>query len=273
MYNQYNQQQPSSMMQQGMSGMALTDKDFSNIILSEMKRTAREWTTACLESECPTVRELFRSKLNKTLDLQHELYDLMSQYGFYGQVKPAMQQDIQSQLHSQSDKGYKMHSFMYDHLPAYQQQMEQSYMPSSFGNEGMEGNYAAQPPMVASSQQYGTHYTPSQAPYDRQYPSYSSQSESQSTDMHPSSMQSTIASMQYQQPYQTQTPEQSSASSEQTQQYKTNSTTSQQAKNESDYGASATTSSLTHSENQSEISSELTSASKRKANTEIDQYF
>ena len=49
-----NQQQNQSQSQQ-----MLTESDYLNVMLSDLKRTAREYTTATTESACPVVRRMF----------------------------------------------------------------------------------------------------------------------------------------------------------------------------------------------------------------------
>ena len=61
MYQQNSQQQQQ---------VDLEDLDFANFVLSELKRSAREYTTAALEAANPSIRQTFQSLLQKTLDDQ-----------------------------------------------------------------------------------------------------------------------------------------------------------------------------------------------------------
>ncbi|MBU8878500.1 spore coat protein [Bacillus sp. FJAT-29790] len=82
-----NQQQP-----------ILQEADLIYTILGDLKRTAREYTTAVTESNCPEVRQKFTQLLQNTLTMQGQVYQYMSQHGMYNTSSPVLNQEITKQI-------------------------------------------------------------------------------------------------------------------------------------------------------------------------------
>lgn len=106
MYQQtYNQ--PSAQ-----NNIQLQEQDWGNLVLSELKRTAREYTTAALEASHPVIRQTFQSLAQRTMQDQAELYTVLSQLSGYGTVKAADQQEIQQELQKQFQKAEQLQAFV-----------------------------------------------------------------------------------------------------------------------------------------------------------------
>lgn len=71
----------------------LTDKEIIASILNERKLAASSLTNLILESSNPTLRNDVKSILTKTFDQQKNVFDIMSQKGWYA-VQNANPQDI-----------------------------------------------------------------------------------------------------------------------------------------------------------------------------------
>ncbi|MFD2615009.1 spore coat protein [Paenibacillus gansuensis] len=84
--------------QSGQQAAFMEDQDLLYTILADLKRTAREYTTAFMESSCPTVRRTFSDLLNSTLSQQTELYRFMENQNMYNASSPALQQEIGKQI-------------------------------------------------------------------------------------------------------------------------------------------------------------------------------
>lgn len=78
----------------------LQEQDIVYTFLADLKRTAREYTTAATESNCPQVRQMFEQLLQNTLKLQGQTYQLMSQQGWYNTSSPAAYQEINKQMNT-----------------------------------------------------------------------------------------------------------------------------------------------------------------------------
>jgi len=90
----------------------LQDEDLLYIILADLKRTVREYTTATTESNCETVRSTFQDLTLDTLKLQGELYQFMAQYGMYDTSSPTVHPEIQSQLTTCTDTQQKTNQLL-----------------------------------------------------------------------------------------------------------------------------------------------------------------
>ncbi|RUT28471.1 spore coat protein [Paenibacillus zeisoli] len=98
----------------------LAEQDILNTILADLRRTAREYTTATTESSCQTVRQMFNQLTDGTLRLQGELYQLMQHNGSYQSPSHAPRQEV--------DK-------LYQHATQTQQKSQQyAQMTSAQGN-------------------------------------------------------------------------------------------------------------------------------------------
>ena len=73
----------------------LTDKEIMMSILGEHKLAASSLTNLVLESACPMLRNDVKSILNNTFEAQKQIFDVMTQKGWY-QVQNANQQEISS---------------------------------------------------------------------------------------------------------------------------------------------------------------------------------
>lgn len=71
----------------------LSDKEIMTSILNEHKLSASSLTNLILESTCPMLRSDAESILTKTFDNQKQVFDIMSQKGWYP-VQNANQQEI-----------------------------------------------------------------------------------------------------------------------------------------------------------------------------------
>ncbi|NEW08796.1 spore coat protein [Paenibacillus sp. SYP-B3998] len=106
-----NQQHQQSQQQQ----VYLEEQDLANFVLSELKRTAREYTTAILEAANPQVRQTFQTLLQKTLQDQSAVFQEIQSLGGY-EIQPAAQQQLQQELQKQSQSSVKLQSFVQQNL-------------------------------------------------------------------------------------------------------------------------------------------------------------
>ncbi|UUZ91146.1 spore coat protein [Paenibacillus sp. P25] len=141
----------------------LQEQDWGNLVLSELKRTAREYATASLEATHPAIRQSFVTLCQKTLNDQWELYNVLSQQNGYGQVHMATQQEVQQELQRHFQKAEQLHSFVQQAIQssyasagayqqaAYPQQRPAFQRPSAYMHQsahagaqaGLTGGYTA----------------------------------------------------------------------------------------------------------------------------------
>lgn len=131
----------------------LNEQDTANLVLSELKRAAREYTTAALEATHPVIRQTFASLTQKTLQDQAELFDVLSQINGYGSISMAAQQEVQQELQQQIGKAEQLHSVVrqaiqsgYASGNAYQQPPIQQALiqqPSYQTQQPFQSGYAA----------------------------------------------------------------------------------------------------------------------------------
>ncbi|MBP2000466.1 spore coat protein CotF [Paenibacillus shirakamiensis] len=76
----------------------IPEKDILNIILADLRRIAREYSTATTEAGCPDVRQMFTQLTDNTLRLQGELFDIMKQNNMYTAAAPVQKQEVDKQL-------------------------------------------------------------------------------------------------------------------------------------------------------------------------------
>jgi len=100
------------------SSFRMEEQDQANVILSELKRTAREYTTAALEANHPQVREQFTTLLNQTLKHQAELYEAIRSLNAYGSVPTATAQEIQSESQKQTKSAAKLRALVHQYTSA-----------------------------------------------------------------------------------------------------------------------------------------------------------
>ncbi|WP_426450573.1 spore coat protein [Paenibacillus sp. S-38] len=103
----YNQQGQQASEQRHLH---LDEQDVAKLVLSELKRTAREYTTAALEATHPAIRQTFISLTQKTLQDQAELFTVLSQINGYGNIRLASQQEVQQELQNQIHKAEQLQS-------------------------------------------------------------------------------------------------------------------------------------------------------------------
>jgi len=71
----------------------IADKEIVNVLLNQHKLSASSLTTLVLESANQNLRNDATSILNKTFQHQKQIFDLMTQKGWY-QVQSASQQQV-----------------------------------------------------------------------------------------------------------------------------------------------------------------------------------
>ena len=92
--------------------VSLPEKDLVFQILVETKRVAGEYTTAVTEANCQNVRQMFSSLLNDTLQIQGDIYQLMSQQGWYQTPSPAMRHEIMTQIQHHQQEQQQTNQFV-----------------------------------------------------------------------------------------------------------------------------------------------------------------
>lgn len=135
----------------------LNEQDTANLVLSELKRAAREYTTAALEATHPVIRQTFAGLTQKTLQDQAELFDVLSQINGYGSISMATQQEVQQELQQHIRKAEQLHSVVQQAIQsgsAYQQPIQQAAIQQPFqsghtagaagyGNQGVASSGAS----------------------------------------------------------------------------------------------------------------------------------
>ncbi|GGF74191.1 hypothetical protein GCM10010912_19290 [Paenibacillus albidus] len=97
----------------GQNGSAfMPDEDLLNVILADLKRTVREYTTAATESACPAVRRVFNDLTMDTLRLQGELYAQMGELNMYTPPSKALRQDVDKQIQAAQQTQQKCQQFI-----------------------------------------------------------------------------------------------------------------------------------------------------------------
>ncbi|WP_055110282.1 spore coat protein [Paenibacillus ihumii] len=89
----------------------LPEEDLLNFILADLKRTVREYTTATTESSCPSVRQMFTQLTDSTLQLQGQLYQLMSSQNMYSAPSKASRTEIDKKLQEAQQTQQKLQQF------------------------------------------------------------------------------------------------------------------------------------------------------------------
>lgn len=82
----------------------MSEKDLVNTVLSDEKRTVTEYAIAATEASCEVVRQCFTQMFNDTLQIHNQMFDMMSQQGWYN-PSPAPQQQIQQELQEHRQTG------------------------------------------------------------------------------------------------------------------------------------------------------------------------
>ncbi|MBP1965858.1 spore coat protein [Paenibacillus aceris] len=132
------QQNPYQQQQQ--QQVHLQEQDLANLVLSELKRSAGEYTTAVTEAVNPQIKQTFQTLLSKTLQCHATLFQEIQKLGYY-EVQPADQQQLQQELQKQSQTAAQLQSFVQQNLShsptmSYQQQeptgITQQYSQSQY---------------------------------------------------------------------------------------------------------------------------------------------
>lgn len=160
MYQQNSQQQQ----------VDLEDLDFANFVLSELKRSAREYTTAALEAANPGIRQTFETLLHKTLDDQALVFQEIQSLGGY-QIGQAEQQMIEQELQKQSQTALQVQSIVQQHVSRAASASFNQQDPSS---ESSAKSYAQSQPQSQQHQSYQTQSHQSEQQY-QQRQAYSQQ--------------------------------------------------------------------------------------------------
>jgi spore coat protein CotF len=90
----------------------LPDQDWAYTILSDLKRVTREYAIAANESVCPDVRQLFTQLMNKTLQMQGDLFNAMNQNQMYNVSSQALRQEIDKQYKQYQQTQQKTNQFV-----------------------------------------------------------------------------------------------------------------------------------------------------------------
>lgn len=99
-------------MNQVQSNEALPQDDLLKIILSDLRRTVREYTTATTESSCPAVRRTFAELTDSTLRLQGDLYKLLEQNKIYSAPVGAPRKEVDQKLQAAEQTHQKVQQFV-----------------------------------------------------------------------------------------------------------------------------------------------------------------
>jgi spore coat protein CotF len=174
MYQQNAQQQQQQQVD-------LEDLDFANFVLSELKRSAREYTTAALEAANPSIRQTFETLLQKTLDDQALVFQEIQNLGGY-QIQPAEQQMIGQELQKQSQTAIQVQSIVQQHVSrsasaSYTQQDRSSVQSTQSQQELQTQSQQHQPYQTQSHQTEQQHQQ--RQPYSQQQGQQSQQQNQQ----------------------------------------------------------------------------------------------
>lgn len=112
----------------------LTQNDLLKIILADLRRTVREYTTATTESSCAAVRQMFTDLTDDTLRLQGKLYNLMSQQQIYTAPSKASQQDVDKKLQEALQTDQKIHALL------QQQAAQSNFIPLGLSSHSADSH-------------------------------------------------------------------------------------------------------------------------------------
>lgn len=93
----------------------LPQDDLLKIVLADLRRTGREYTTATTESSCPAIRNVFTELTDSTLRLQGELYKLMEQHQIYTVPAGAPRKELDNNLQQAEQTYNKAKQFVIQH--------------------------------------------------------------------------------------------------------------------------------------------------------------
>ncbi|MCJ8013339.1 spore coat protein [Paenibacillus sp. KQZ6P-2] len=129
--NMNYQNQNQNQTQNQSNSAFMQDEDLLYTILSDLKRTVREYTTATTEASCPTVRQMFTQMTNDTLRMQGDLYNLMKQMNMYSTSSPALRQDVDKQIQDARNTQQKCRQFVQQKTSGMGQSAQASQMQAS----------------------------------------------------------------------------------------------------------------------------------------------
>lgn len=104
----------------------MPDKDLLYTILADLKRTVREYTTAATEAACPMIRQMFTNLMNNTMQMQGDLYNVMSQMNMYNASSGVLRQEIDKQIQQHSRSQQQTQQFISQKLGQQFQAMPQT---------------------------------------------------------------------------------------------------------------------------------------------------
>ncbi len=113
---------------------ALKQNDLLKIILADLRRTVREYTTATTESSCSAVRQMFTDLTVDTLRLQGKLYNMMNQQQIYTAPGKAPQQEVGKALQEAIQADQQIHGLL------QQQAANSNYIPVRPASHAMNTN-------------------------------------------------------------------------------------------------------------------------------------
>ncbi|WP_460319727.1 spore coat protein [Paenibacillus sp. YSY-4.3] len=90
----------------------LPEDDLLNVILADLKRTVREYTTATTESACPSVRQMFTQLTDSTLQLQGQMYQLLSSQNMYTAPSHAVRMEVDKKLQEGQQTQQQLQQFI-----------------------------------------------------------------------------------------------------------------------------------------------------------------
>jgi hypothetical protein len=150
-----SQQNQGSQQNQQANEQALQEQDWGKLLLGELKRVAREYTTAALEASHSSLCQTFQSLAQKTMQDQARLFSVLSQMNNgYSSIPMAHPQEIQQELQQRSQKAEQLQSLVQQCVQGeftsgagmYQQPMEQqtnlSYPSMGQAGASQYGSYS-----------------------------------------------------------------------------------------------------------------------------------
>lgn len=156
MYQQNSQQQQQ---------VDLEDLDFANFVLSELKRSAREYTTAALEAANPSIRQTFETLLQKTLDDQALVFQEIQSLGGY-QIGQAEQQMIEQEIQKQSQTALQVQAIVQQHVS---RAASASFTQQDRNSESTTQSQQQQQPQTQSQSQQHQSYPTQSHQFEQSY--------------------------------------------------------------------------------------------------------
>ncbi|MCL6452325.1 MAG: spore coat protein [Alicyclobacillus sp.] len=112
----------------------MSEQDLVNMVLSDEKRTVTEYATASTEASCQVVRQCFAQLFNDTLKIHNQIFDLMSQKGWYNPTQ-APQQHVQQEAQEHQQTGQQTQQWLsQQQRQAGQPQVNPQAMAQVMGN-------------------------------------------------------------------------------------------------------------------------------------------